>query len=79
MKVSEVVAMLLSVDQDLEVASSRDEEGNGYNWVNGFFLGYTDELLEWDPEIRFYDFDEDGEELYPPVLLPESKANVLCL
>lgn len=41
MKIKELVAHLLEMDQELDVYTAKDAEGNGYNRVN------------YEPEVRF--------------------------
>lgn len=63
--VKEVIEKLSKCDPNLEVFAAKDEEGNGYNEVDVYYIGesyWVDDGYEGNPvhpdDVDSYDLDE---------------------
>lgn len=64
MNKSQLIEEINKLPDDIEFLSSKDDEGNGYRWVNGISVDYIHKSEEHDYEIESLLSEDDAKEYY---------------
>jgi hypothetical protein len=66
MNKQQLIEEINKLPDDVDILSAKDDEGNGYRWINGISLEYIDKSEDSGWEVESVMSQEDIEDDYTP-------------